>query len=196
MRARILTSAALSVASLSLAACGSSTASSTTSASPTASVSAPITAKDVAATKAAVKASLLAGVANGSVAISLNAAGAQCVADAFVNKVGVARISQLGIATPTTGAIPMSTAEATFWATKLVDCSGSDHAINQLRDQLHRGLSSTGATTSQLTCMDQVVTRNAVIALLASFYDGQAAAGQARFGAAALAAKHSCGLKN
>lgn len=196
MRHRVLLSTTVGATSLLLAACGSSSSTSgstSPSVSPTPSAFSTASDADVAATKQAMKTALLKGATDGSLGVPLDAAGAQCVADPVVDRFGLTKISQLGLAKSSSGSVTMAQPDAEFLAAKLVDCAPNNGAVTTLQEKFNQGL-GTKATDAQKACMDKVINRDSVIALLSSGFAGQISNGQAEFRAAVQAAIPGCGL--
>lgn len=196
-RDRVLITCGVGVAAALLAACGSSSSASSTSSSSTPSGSPSTTATDTSSTalaaKAALKASLLSSLASQSPPIPYDAAGAQCVANNVVDRLGMAKLQTFGLTHEFSGTMILSADDATYLATQLVDCAPSNSVVQFFRQRMNDGM-GTKATDTQKACMDGVITREISIRLLASEYDGQAAAGQASFRSLLISAAPGCGL--
>lgn len=188
--------------SATITACGSATTTAPTSsssltpsgsASSTPSDTASDTSTSATAAKASLKSSLLSSLASQTPPIPYDDAGAQCVADNVVDHLGMAKLAQLGLNHESGATMSLSTADATYLATELVDCAPNNSIVEFFIQRMNDGMGAK-ATDTQKSCMDKVITRELSIQLLSSEYDGQAAAGQASFRNLLTSAAPGCGL--
>ena len=87
----------------------------------------------------------------------------------------------------------MSPAEATIAATALVDCSPQNGAVRTFQQRFNDGVGD-GVSTTQKACLDKVISRQAVIDVLAAEFSDRSAAGQAAFKKLITDAEPGCGV--